>query len=85
MSADLPDWALAQRRAVGDRIRQLRVERDIAQDALSVGVGLGKDAVFRAENASNALTLDTLLLIANGLGVAPSVLFDDIPRGPGLG
>lgn len=85
VSTNLPDWALAQRRAVGNRIRQLREERDVAQDALSLGVGLGKDAAFRAENASNAVTLDTLLLLASGLGVPPSAFFDGIPRGPGQG
>lgn len=82
MPTDLPDWALAQRRAIGQRIRDIRIQRNVAQDALAHSVGLGKDAVFRAENATHALTLDTLLLIAAGLGVAPGELFRDIPRAP---
>ena len=79
----MPEWVLDQRRAVGQRIRALRHAEDIAMDVLALRAGVGKDTVFRAETARIAVTLDSLLLIANGLGVPASALFDDLPPGPG--
>lgn len=81
----MPDWALVQRRAVGRRIRALRHAENIAMDVLALRAGLGKDTVYRAEKATYAVTIDSLLLIANGLGVPPGALFDDLPAAPGPG
>lgn len=60
---------------VGDRIRQVRIEKDITQQELADCVGVSKQAVYKYEN--NIVTnipMDKLSLIASKLGVTPCFL-----------
>ena len=60
---------------VGDRIRQVRIEKDITQQELADCAGVSKQAVYKYEN--NIVTnipMDKLSLIASKLGVTPCFL-----------
>lgn len=60
---------------VGDRIRQVRIEKDITQQELADCAGVSKQAVYKYEN--NIVTnipMDKLSLIAFKLGVTPCFL-----------
>lgn len=76
MPADLPPWLLQQRRDIGRRIRELRIERGLSQETLSEQAGIDRKTVNRTElgelyNAS----VEVLLLIAHALDVPPDRLF----------
>ena len=73
---------------VGDRIRQVRIEKDITQQELADCAGVSKQAVYKYEN--NIVTnipMDKLSLIASKLGVTPCFLmgWDNKSRPPAGG
>jgi XRE family aerobic/anaerobic benzoate catabolism transcriptional regulator len=56
-------------RAVGERIRILRAKKGITQDQLAELTGLNRVHLYRLENGRQSMTLNTLKIIADTLGV----------------
>jgi DNA-binding XRE family transcriptional regulator len=65
-------------RAVGKRIKLLRIERELSQEDLSHEAGIGRAAVSAIENGTSNPTLLTLVALANVLGVSLGELFAPI-------
>ena len=68
-TAPPPDWVLARRRAIGDRIREVRRERKLSQERLAELAGLDRQAINRIEQGHASALLDNLIRIADALGV----------------
>ena len=66
------------RRAFGQRVRELRAEHGISQDALARATGIDPTAIGRLERGSREPRLTTILRIARGLGVQPGALTNDL-------
>jgi transcriptional regulator with XRE-family HTH domain len=77
---DQPAWVLTQRRATGDRIRELRSRRGLSQEQLAHQAGVDRKTVHRMEQATYNVGVDAYLLVAEVLGVQPALLFPDRPR-----
>jgi transcriptional regulator with XRE-family HTH domain len=56
-------------RGVGERIRRLRLKKGITQDQLAELTGLNRVHLYRLENGRQSMTLNTLKIIADTLGV----------------
>ncbi|MFI2078447.1 helix-turn-helix domain-containing protein [Streptomyces triculaminicus] len=65
----LPDWVITRRRAVGNRIRAVRLDQNMTQERLAELAGLDRQAVNRIEAGSASPRLDSLLRIAYALDV----------------
>jgi XRE family transcriptional regulator, regulator of sulfur utilization len=59
-----------ERRALGRAIRVLRAERGVSQEAVERAGGLGQNALTRIERGSSSASFDSLVGIAEGLGVS---------------
>lgn len=68
-SAPPPDWILARRRALGDRIREERTARKLSQERLAELAGLDRQAINKIELGRQAVLIDNLFRIARALGV----------------
>lgn len=66
-SAPQPDWVLARRRAIGDRIREARRARQLSQERLAELAGMDRQAINRIEQGHAAAYIDTLIRIAHAL------------------
>ncbi|MFF5670242.1 helix-turn-helix transcriptional regulator [Streptomyces hygroscopicus] len=73
------DWVLTRRRAVGNRIRELRLWRNLSQERLAERCGVDRQTVNRIEMGHQAATIDTLIRIAQALAVP----LTDLVRGLG--
>lgn len=62
-----PDWVLARRRAVGDRIRTARLHANLTQEKLAELAGMDRQTVNRIENGHASPMLDNLIRIADAL------------------
>ncbi|MEV3857707.1 helix-turn-helix transcriptional regulator [Streptomyces sp. NPDC050095] len=60
---------LAVRRAVGDRIRAVRLHANMTQEGLAERAGLDRQSVNRIEQGHASPVLDNLIRIADALGV----------------
>ncbi|GGR61559.1 hypothetical protein GCM10010251_93050 [Streptomyces aurantiogriseus] len=69
-SAPPPDWVLARRRAVGDRIREHRRARKLSQEKLAELAGMDRQAINRIEQGHQAVLLDNLIQIVEALGIS---------------
>jgi transcriptional regulator with XRE-family HTH domain len=54
---------------VAENIKAIRKEKGISQDALAELAGLDRVHLYRLENGKQSMTLGTLKLIADTLGV----------------
>ncbi|MER5601533.1 helix-turn-helix transcriptional regulator [Streptomyces sp. NPDC002265] len=70
-----PDWVLAQRRVVGERIRAVRLDVNLTQEEVMLRSGIDRASVVRIEQGQQAPTLDTLIKLAAALGVPLADLF----------
>lgn len=79
-----PDWA-AYRRALGDRLRVLREQRGLSQEALAHRAGLGLSTLRLVERGTpEAPRLGALYRLAHALGVpVHELLRDDGPTRTG--
>lgn len=68
-SDPLPDWVLARRRAVGDRIRAARADCKVTQEELAAAAGLDRKTINRMEQGTHSPLLDHLLLVADALDI----------------
>lgn len=67
------------RRAFGERVRELRHERNwSSQEAFSHHIGLDRTYVSAIERGRRNSTLEVIVRIARGLEVAPSELLTTI-------
>lgn len=68
-SAPLPHWVLARRRRIGEQIRAARRQANLTQQAIGERTGIDRSVVIAIEHGRSAPSLDTLLLIADAIGV----------------
>lgn len=60
---------LAERQAVGDRIRAARLHANLTQEAVALAAGTDRPSVVRIEQGQQSPTLDTLIRLAAAIGV----------------
>jgi transcriptional regulator with XRE-family HTH domain len=75
----LPDDPSAASLAFGRRLRAIRIDRGMSQDALSDATGIHPTAIGRMERGVREPRLTTILRFARGLEVQPGALIDDLP------
>lgn len=56
-------------------MRAMREERGFTQESFAAGIGLDRSYYGAIERAEYNITIETLMTIANGLGVEVSALF----------
>ncbi|WP_369778820.1 helix-turn-helix domain-containing protein [Streptomyces sp. R33] len=66
---DAPDHVLARRRRIGEQIRATRLARNLTQEAVALRVGMERPNYVRIEQGQASPLLDTLILIADAIGV----------------
>jgi transcriptional regulator with XRE-family HTH domain len=74
---DLPhddDWLLRERRRIGRRIRDARIDHDLTQERVFLAVPLNRAFYQEIEAGQANPTLETLLRIARVIGVPISDL-----------
>ena len=59
---------------VSARLRKLRIERELSQDALAKKAGLERKTINRIENGHFSPALDTIVRLSVALGITPSAL-----------
>jgi len=64
--------------AFGERVREVRLERDMTQEALAEAAGLHPTFVSNVERGYRVPTLVTVLRLAMGLGVEPDKLVNHL-------
>jgi transcriptional regulator with XRE-family HTH domain len=65
-------------RAVGERIKEIRKKKGLTQDQLADRTGLNRAHLYRLESGKQSMTLRTLKLIADTLGVRARDLIGNI-------
>ena len=65
---------LARRRAIGDRIRAVRLHANLTQEQVSLRSGIGLASYNRIEQGHASPMLDSLIRIADAIGVPLSDL-----------
>jgi len=60
---------VAERRAFGERVRELRKERGLSQEGLAHDAGLDRSYVGQIERGERNVTLDNIYRLAGALGV----------------
>ncbi len=73
-SSPPPEWVLVRRRQIGDQIRAARLDANLTQEAVANAIPMERPNYNRIEMGHSAATLDTLLLIADVIGVPLSEL-----------
>ena len=66
----------------GERVRSLRLERELTQEQLAAMAGMHFSAIGHIERASRSSTLETVLKLAQALQVQPRELVPDINLQP---
>lgn len=69
-SAPPPDWVVARRQALGDRLRELRRARKLSQQRLAELAGMERQAINRIEQGHQAVLIDNLIQILRALGAS---------------
>ncbi|MFF8447857.1 helix-turn-helix domain-containing protein [Streptomyces leeuwenhoekii] len=64
-----PDWVLRRRRAVGERIRAARLRARLTQEAVALRAETDRSSVVRIEAGQQSPTIDTLIRLAEAIGV----------------
>lgn len=70
------DLAIAA--AFGRRVREVRLEQELTQEVLAERAGLHATFISNVERGYRVPSLPTVLRLADGLGVAPSQLIDQL-------
>ncbi len=58
------------RSAFGDRVKQLRAQKDVSQDELAKKAGVNRSYLSLIENGKSSPTLDVAERLAQGLGIS---------------
>lgn len=61
---------------VGLRIKQLRAEKGLSQEAFAYGIGMGRTYFAEVETGKRNISVKNLDKIVNGLGVSFKEFFD---------
>lgn len=69
-----PDWVLTRRRAIGERIRTVRVAARLTQQQVAERIDMDRATYNRIEQGHAAALLDSLILIAAALDIPLSYL-----------
>ncbi|MEU8671358.1 helix-turn-helix transcriptional regulator [Streptomyces anulatus] len=64
-----PDRVHQRRRAIGDRIRAARLHSGLTLEAVSLRTGIRIATLSEIEQGHSAALIDTLIRIADGIGV----------------
>lgn len=67
--------------AFGQRLRDLRAQQGVSQDALARETDVHPTAIGRFERGAREPRLTTILRLARGLGVSPGELVNDLASG----
>ena len=69
--------------AFGDKLRELRAERDLSQEALALACGLDRTYIGGVERGERNISLLNIAKIAKALRVSPRDLIppEDLPLG----
>ncbi|NDZ63542.1 helix-turn-helix domain-containing protein [Streptomyces cyaneofuscatus] len=71
-----PEWVLAHRRALGDRIRAARAALQMSQERLGELSGADRQTINRIEQGHVSTRIDTLFRIARALDTPLSRLVE---------
>ena len=66
--------------ALGKRLRELRAERGVSQEAFADRCGLHRTAMSLLERGKRVPSLRTLLTLSQGFGISLSELLEGIDR-----
>ena len=77
--ARMADETLRGRRKFAERLRRLRREADLSQQALADLSGVGRVTIARLESAAQSPKLDTIQKLASGMGYPVQALLLDDP------
>ncbi|MER7814098.1 helix-turn-helix transcriptional regulator [Streptomyces sp. NPDC096153] len=64
-----PDWVLARRRQIGANLRAARLYANLTQQAVSERTGIDRSVIVSIEHGHSAPLIDTLILVADAIGV----------------
>ncbi len=64
------------RKAVGERIKELRTKKGLSQEKFSLEVGLDRTYIASIEGGQRNVSIITLSRIWNGLGITAKQFFD---------
>ena len=64
-----PEWVLQRRKAVGERIRAARIRASLTQERVALDAEIDRPSVVRIEQGQQSPTLDTLIRLADAIGV----------------
>ncbi len=64
----------------GERVRKLRLERGLTQEALAARAGLHSTYVGGIERGERNVGFDNIVKLARALGEHPAALFSDFPK-----
>ncbi len=70
-----PSTRLVERRAFGERVRELRKLLGLSQERLGQVAGLDRTYVGSVERGERNISLDNIWVLADALGVHPRDLF----------
>ncbi|HEX7154354.1 MAG TPA: helix-turn-helix transcriptional regulator [Thermoanaerobaculia bacterium] len=68
-------------RLFGERLRELRTERNISQERLAELAGLDRNYIGQIERAERNVALVNIVKIAQALEIAPAELFATLTEG----
>lgn len=77
-----PAWVITRRRAIGDRIRAARLNAGYTQEQVALRVPMDRATYNRIEQGHAAALIDSLILIADVIGVPLSDLVREDPPAP---
>lgn len=69
-----PDWVLTRRRALGARIRAARLAAHLTQQQVAERIEMDRATYNRIENGRSSAMFDSLVRIADAIGVPLSDL-----------
>lgn len=69
---------LKKRREFGRRLRQLRLDRGLSQEALADLAEIHRTYIGSVERGERNIALDNINAIADALKISPAVLVDDL-------
>lgn len=71
-------------RAVGQRLRSLREERELTQEQLAARAGVHRTFVGKVERGESATTVDSVAVFCSALGVTLADFFEPFTEEMGL-
>jgi len=81
-STESPDWVVTRRRAIGEQIRAAREHADLTQEEVALAIPMDRSTYVKIELGQSSPLLDTLIRIADAIGVPLSDLVRGDPPRP---